>query len=88
MGDDTVVKIEVNRGGFGVYVRDSKIDEANQNSKTPWKDPWTEYNFDTVQGVCAFVTEVLPQLKPEDGSGTFDAAFKRAVKEDESAEAE
>ena len=88
MGDDTVVKIEVNRGGYGVYVRDPKIDASNSNPKTAWKDPWIEYSFDTIAGVCAFVTDVLPKLKPEDGSGTFDAAFERAVKEDEAAEAD
>ena len=86
MDDDIVLKIEVNRGGFGVYVSDPDIQKANENAKTPWKDPWVEYNFDTVQGVCAFVTEVLPKLQPEDSSSTFDAAFARAVKEDETAE--
>jgi hypothetical protein len=82
--DDCVLKIEVNRGGFGVYICDPEIN--NDDPKKPWKDPWVEYNFDTVQGVCAFVTEVLPKLKPQDSSSTFDAAFARAVKEDENAE--
>lgn len=86
--NDEVVRIEVNRGGFGVYVKDPKVMESNKNPKLPWEDPWVEYAFDTVAGVCAFVTEVLPKLKPEDGSGTFDAAFKRAVKEDEANEGE
>lgn len=85
---DYAIKIEVIKGGFGVYVCDPKIEKANMEPKTAWKDPWVEYHFETADAVCKFISEVLPDLKPEDSSSSFDAAFKRAVAEDESNEGE
>lgn len=82
MSDDIVLRIEVNKGGYGVYVLDPKISAANSDPKKPYQNPWVEYNIPTVEKVCAFVAEVLPMLKPTDQSTAFDAAFARAVQED------
>ena len=85
MGDD-VIRIEINKGGYSVSILDPKIQESNNSPKSPYTNPWVEYQFESVEGVTAFIEEVLPTLKPEDKSNTFDAAFKRAVSEDESQE--
>lgn len=76
---DESIRIEVIKGGYGVYVRDPKISEANSNPKKPWKDPWVEYHFDEIEEVFSFVKEVLPMIKPVDTASEFDEAFKRAT---------
>ena len=80
------ISIEVIKGGFGVYVRDPEIEAANRDSKKPYRDPEVEYHLETAKAVCVFLAEVLPKLKPADESSTFDAAFARAVKEEETEE--
>lgn len=85
---DAVMRIEVIKGGFGVYVCDPDIQAANDKPKSSYRDPWVEYHFESVESVTAFISEVLPKLKPDNQSSAFDAAFKRAVAEDESNEGE
>ena len=83
---DYAIRIEIIKGGFGVYVRDPDIEAANNDPKKPYRDPWVEYHLETAKAVCSFIAEVLPKLKPSDESSTFDAAFARAVKEEETEE--
>lgn len=85
---DAVLRVEVIKGGFGVYVCDPEIQKANDAPKSSYKDPWVEYHLETPEAVCAFISEVLPKLKPENTSTMFDAAFKRAVAEEDAAENE
>ena len=84
--DDYAINIEVIKGGFGVYVRDPEIEAANKDPKKPYRNPQVEYHLETVKAVCSFLSEVLPKLEPKDGSSAFDAAFARAVKEEETEE--
>ena len=79
---DDAVRIEVIKGGYGVYVCDPAISESNQDPKKPWKDPMVEYHFEYIEQVLTFIKEILPKFKPKDQTNEFDAAFKRAVAED------
>jgi hypothetical protein len=81
---DECIRIEATRNGFEIYVKDPAIEDANMtNTDKPWKDPWVEFSFEKPKQVATFVEEVLPKMKPAEQSTEFDAAFKRAVREDE-----
>lgn len=82
---DACIRIEVARDGkFHVYAKDPAIEAENaERTDKPYKEPWVEFSFEKVSQVATFVEEALPKMKPEDQSSVFDAAFKRAVREDE-----
>lgn len=74
------IRIERQGNGFQVHVTDPEIEKANRTSKgeTPWKDPTSEYNFETWKQVKAFLDKVVDKALPAD---EYSRAFDKAAKE-------
>ncbi len=82
---DACIRIEVAADGkFHVYAKDPAIEKQNmEDSDKPYKEPWAEFSFESPKQVAVFVEEVLPKMKPADQTTEFDAAFERALRENE-----
>lgn len=84
---DCVLRVDKLANGYTVEVLDpeisaanSKRDNSSKGTYTPYKDPWKEYAFKTVEETNAFIGKVLPKLKPaQEDVGAF---FNEAVGED------
>lgn len=79
---DTSLRVEVLTNGYEVEVRDPKIDEENQKSKSSYKDPWKSYAFTTPEEVVKFIEKALPTLKPE-SDDEYGTSFLQAMEDDE-----
>lgn len=80
---ETVCRIEKLENGFTVEVCDPVQMASNKNPKTMYKSPWKEYAFTTEKEVIAFITKVLPTLKPEvtDMGAAFNEACASATED-------
>lgn len=72
------IRINRDRTGFNVSVRDPELDKANQSSKGSWQDPDVEYNFKDKAAVIAFLTSAIDIALPED---TYSSAFDKLAEE-------
>lgn len=73
------VRLERQGAGYQVHVTDPEIENANRaDSKLPWKDPVSEYNFETWDQVKTFLDKIIDKALPAD---EFSRAFDKAAKE-------
>lgn len=83
---DSRITIERMTNGYSVRVCDPKIEEANRkrsakgNYDIPYRDPYREYAFPTIEKTLAFVGKVAEKALPKDD---YESAFDMAVEDDE-----
>jgi hypothetical protein len=78
---ETVMRVEKLANGYTVEVLDPSVAASNKKSKGIYKDPWKEYAFTDDKAALAFITKVLPTLKPEEDDAG--AAFNEACAPEE-----
>ena len=80
---DGCIRITRERQGFSVTVDDPEIQAANDKARGSdgpysWKDPSTDFDFETKDQVLAFLEAAIDKALPAD---TYSSAFDKIAKE-------